>query len=443
MTKPRYCLTALEEYFLLEDRPAYPWSFFLRLEFSGGVDRQAAEQALVTCLDRHPLLASVVRRENGAWVWQTSDAPSPGVQWTAIDDAGPFPPATRLNIEEEMGVRVHGVVGLDRTRLTFQFNHVACDARGAMTFIADWLAEYSRARGGRLDGGMSSVYDAALLLNRDVHAAARLKTVASLRRRWAGLVRVGRFLVRSPSPLVAYRPADDDDAAPLGFPAACTFRFDEAATAALRAAAKRKGATVNDCLCCDLFLAMEQFRGARQEPQAWLRVVVPVDLRTEIHRSISAANLTSLTFLTRHSAACSQPAALLQGIHDEMQQVKTGRLALSFHRGLQIRRRLPGGLARGVRGRKCQATATMTNAGELLAESSLPRHEGRLVAGNLTLAAIDFLAPIRPLTCASFSACTYAGRLSLSLQYDPRAISADLAGQLLQGLVERLQSRLE
>jgi hypothetical protein len=76
-------LTPLEEYFLLEDRPAYPWSFFVRLGLAGCADRQAAEKALRHCVAWHPLLSSIARQQrDGSWIWQRIENPQPAVRWT-------------------------------------------------------------------------------------------------------------------------------------------------------------------------------------------------------------------------------------------------------------------------------------------------------------------------------------------------------------------------
>ena len=79
----RMSLTPLEEYFLCEDRQAYPWSFFVRLDFVGDVHRETAEKSLSNCVGRHPLLSSVVRCEDGRLVWQPVDKAMPIVQ---LDD---------------------------------------------------------------------------------------------------------------------------------------------------------------------------------------------------------------------------------------------------------------------------------------------------------------------------------------------------------------------
>ena len=436
-------LTPLEEYFFLEDRQAYPWSFFVRLDFSGRADRQAAETALGNCAVRHPLLSSVVQRhEDRQLTWRRVEGSAPAVRWITGTPGKAYAPATRLDVSQEIGVRLHATVGQEGAQMIFQFNHACCDGRGAFTLVEDWLVEYARATGDLPDHGMTRTYDAGLLERRGRLGPDPRRPLVRFRAQLAGLARAYRFLARSPAPLVDYQPAHDDDPTPEGFPAARSHRFDEATTAEIRSAARCRGVTVNDLLCRDVLLAIHGFQREVRErqPDVWLRLVVPVDLRTQSQQNMSAANLVSLVFLTRRAGACKDPAALLQSIHREMHQVKSWGLAHTFLRSLRIRKRLPGGLPHAVRSGKCQATAALTNVGETLATCLLPRKGGRLVAGNLLLDAADVLAPIRPRTCASFAVCTYAGRLSVTLQYDPRGLSETAADRLIDTFLRQVRS---
>lgn len=437
MTDPQF-LTPLEEYFLLEDRPAYPWSFFVRLDFSGRAERTVTETALSRCAARHPLLASrAARQATGAWMWRPVEQPRPVVRWSTDGIEPTFGSATRLDISTEIGLRLRATLGPDRTRFVFQFHHACCDARGALRMIEDWLAEYARIQGGGADVAEPRSYDPRLLERRGSVVGSPRWTPRAWQASWAGLMRAWRFVRRPPTPLVDYRSASDDEPAGADFPRARSFCFDATTTARLRAAARHRGATLNDVLCCNLFVVLCAFR-AESPRDAWLRIAVPVDLRTAQQDEMSAANQASLVFLTRRPDDCRVPNDLLASLHRELRQVKTNRLANTFVRGLELRRRLPGGLVGSVRRRTCQATAALTNVGQTLDSSRLPRREGKLVAGDLLLEAVDFLPPIRPLTCVSFSACTYADRLAICLQYDPRALAEPAVGRLFASFVEGL-----
>jgi hypothetical protein len=441
----RWPLTPLEEYFLLEDRPAYPWSFFVRLGFAGCLDRQIAETALCRSVAQHPLLSSIVRQRPGGWGWQRVEQPHPAVQWnTGGAGNNNYVTATRLDIAAEIGIRLIATVGPDSTQIVFQFHHACCDARGAFVLIDDWLTEYVRATVGGQDLGPQRSHDPLLLERRGEFRTDAQPKSGVWFARWAGLLRAYRFLRQRPIPLLDYLPARDEEPTPAGFPATRSFRFDAANTAQLRLAAKSQDGTLNDLLCRDLLLALHGFRRQLRpkQPDAWLRVAVPTDLRTQSQERLSAANQASMVFITRRDRDFLAADTLLQGIHRELQQVKRWGLGRTFLRSLQIRRHLPGGLARSVRNGRCGATAALTNLGETLLQSRLPRRGDKLIVGDLLLDSADFLAPIRPGTCASFSACTYAGRLSICLQYDRRALDEPAADQLFETFLQQLRTNL-
>ena len=47
-----------------------------------------------------------------------------------------------------------------------------------------------------------------------------------------------------------------------------------------------------------------------------------------------------------------------------------------------------------------------------------------MVSGGVSLESVEVVLPLRPLTHAIFAALIYAGKLSLTLNYDPRWIDA-------------------
>ena len=101
-------LTTMEEFLYWEDRPAYPWSCFVRLRFSGCLDRTAFETAVRTVLARHPLFAAKVETDRrGRLRWSAVDNPAPKIKWETAPTGGPLPPATHLDLRREIGIRFH------------------------------------------------------------------------------------------------------------------------------------------------------------------------------------------------------------------------------------------------------------------------------------------------------------------------------------------------
>ncbi|TVS17372.1 MAG: hypothetical protein EA424_12745 [Planctomycetaceae bacterium] len=440
-----WALTTLEEYFLLEDRPSYPWSFFLRLGFRGEADRQAVELAFARAVARHPLLRAIACQQPGGWRWLVRDETQAAVHWNTNAIDGQDFTATYLDVTKEIGVRLYVDVKTDSSQLIFQFHHACCDARGALGLIDDWLVEYARATGVQQQIPPLPDVDPDVLEQRGHFKANNRQTASTWTVLVAGVKRAYRFLRQQPAPLLDFEPAGNSEATPSDFPAVRTFHFEPMITDQLRQVAKSEGGTLNDLLCRDLLMALCRFRDEvrSSSSNAWLRLAVATDLRTADQQPMPATNQSSMVFVTRCENECRVAEPLFQGIHRELQQVKDWGLGRTFLRSLQIGQRLPGGLARRVRQKKCGATAALTNVGQVLRDSRVPCVGDNLVAGNLQLETVDFLAPIRPLTAASFSVCTYAGCLSICLQYDRRALNEPAADQLMETYRDQLRSHLE
>ena len=216
-----------------------------------------------------------------------------------------------------------------------------------------------------------------------------------------------------------------------------THEFTAEETIELRRSAKALAVPLNDLLARDLFLALEDWRRqhAPGKSRDWLRLTVPINLRTPADLDMPAANVISMVFLDRRPSDMADRRQLLQGIHAEMQQIKRLGLGLTFVLSLWAVRRLPGGLPRMARKAQCSATSLLSNLGTLLADAPLPRQGDRIVLGNAVLESIDAVGPLRPYTYAAFSVFSYAGQFCITLHYDPRAFSPAGASDLLEAYV--------
>jgi hypothetical protein len=122
-----------------------------------------------------------------------------------------------------------------------------------------------------------------------------------------------------------------------------------------------------------------------------------------------------------------------------MQLIKSHQLGFTFVFSLHVNRWTPGGLRRAARSSRCHASAVFTNLGRTLSRSPLPREDGDLICGDVRLENVEILAPLTPFTCAAFAAGWYGERLSITLHYDPRPLTADDARELLGLFVGKIQ----
>ncbi len=436
-------LAPFEEYMLVDDRPAYPMNFFLRLRFEGLFNPALLEEACGQSVARHPLLSAHLQpARGGRFQWVQPSHRSCPLRWRTT--AGGEEPIGAIDLQREPGLRVWATAEKDGTELLLQFHHSCCDAVGACQFVEDLLVCYAGLQGGAGSPADLRPVDAAGLLSRESYGAPGWQLTRLFGQQSLGLRRARKFFMRNAVPLKPGVERVAEDSLPDDFPSSCVHEFDQPQTAGLLAAARAAGTTVNNLLLRDLFLALEAFRARREMScgEDWLRLAVPVNMRLRGDERLPTANLVSMVFLDRQSRECADPAALLLSLHDEMQLVKQRRLGLTFLLALRYNRKLPGAIARLRRRTQralCQGTAVISNLVSPWENSSLRRPDGQIVAGDVLLRRVDFLPPLRPYTAAAVGVVTCAQRLCLALHYDSRVLNREEAAELLENLVRGMQ----
>ncbi len=433
-------LTHFEELMFWEDRPAYPCCPFIRLRFAGQLDRSAVDVALSQAIVQHPLLMSNVELRAGRLHWVPAD-PRLAVSWSdvAVSPSDDFPRATPIDLQNEIGLRVFVTAGSQSSDLVLYFHHSCCDGAGILTFIDDLLIAYARERGESSPQVRLRSYDAERLADRDRYDLTWWKLLKMLPRQLIGLQGAKQFMERNPSPLIPHTPRPDEDALPTDFPSNVTHQFTVDETTRLRQVAQRLNVTTNDLLARDLFLALVRWRREQGcgNDQEWLRMMVPMNLRSPRDRELSAANVVSSVFLDRRGEDAVDPERLLTTIHEEMELIKRNQLGLTFVFSLRLVRWLPGGLRKSARQNKCTVSCFLSNFGRVLARSPLPKCDDRLVVGDTQLESLQVLAPLRPYNCAPFVVHQYAGRLELDMRYDSDVLTPVQARRLMEMYVEQ------
>jgi len=441
VTSLSFPFTTLEEFLFWEDRPAFPWSCFARFRFDGQFDRGAFEAAVRQVLRRHPLLRAKARMRGRTHIdWVVQDDPQPIMRWESGPVGGRFPPATHLDLLREIGIRFHIVTEGPKCDLVVQWHHACCDGAGMITFVDEVLIAYALMLGAAPQGLQLRPIDPDSLTGRGRFGLTAGKLIRMLPKQAVGLLGVRQFVMRSPQPILPHAPCDGGGP-PAGYPAVLTRFLTVAETGALRKIATQVGVRLNDLMAAQLFLSLDEWRFRHDiRDNGWLRMMVPINLRTASDRRLPAVCLASSIFLDRRHQDCEKPEALLRGVHEEMDLILSHQLGLTFIFTSWLFNLIPGELRRRTRSPHCSMSCIFTNLGKMFAHSPLPRRAGCLTAGNVTLESIDSVAPNRPHTCATFAVSIYASRLAVTLHYDPRPLTDAQAAELLDTFIGRLRN---
>jgi len=437
-------LAAFEQYMLTDDCAEYPADFFVRLRFAGRMDRPALEAAAAAALRRHPLLRAVVRaRGKGRFEWVPAESPNLPFTWHA--GARPVASAADLHIDlrRRIGWHVHVAQQDDQAEMLCQFHHACCDGLGAMRFIEDVLAGYHNALSPPGACQALRALDPGRLRQRGKFGLSPLKYLLRAHKELLGLLGSTEYFMHRPVPLAGSAPLPD--AAACEFPAIFAHTFSAADTDKLRKLVAQIGGTVNDLLLRDLFVAISAWNVGR-DPQLrnrFVRIMIPTNLRNAGDEATPAANVVSMVHLDRRPHSASSLRGLSRLARLEMKICKNWRLGLTTIHYMQFFRLFPGGLRKLIPTHRCLATTVLSNLGDITRDMALPRRDGRLVAGNLTLEAIDAVPPIRTMTHASFGVLFYAGRLTIALQYDARRFTGADGADLLSSYVRQIETSLQ
>ncbi len=441
-------LVPFERYMWLDDRPDWPMTGILCMEFRGELHRPAFEASLEEALSRHPLYWAHVRPARGGLRWIAAERGDPPLDWAGWEEPMRCARGGAIDLRTEVGFRLWVRQGGGRARLAFLLHHCVSDAIGGMQLLGDVLACYAIRRGGGAAGKLEPP-DPGRYRKRGTFEEPPPEPVS----RWAAMrftaAEGWKWLTRPVSPLRAPREFGHPAEGPHEVPGIHLHQFDAEQTQALRDRARAQGRTINDLLLRDLFLALRSWNAAggrrKKDSKAWLRIAMPTNLREKADARLPAANKMGYAFLSRRPRDCDDEEALLAGIGEETEAIKHWRMGLAFLSGLEMAMVAPGAMRWIVSERRCAATAVLSNLGdpEWHFWSKLPRVDGLLQAGDVLLAGATGSPPLRPLTRACFVAARYAGRLSVNVRCDRRTFCPEAARELLASYVGRLERTME
>jgi hypothetical protein len=446
-------LTPLETFMWLDDRPAYPMTFLIQMEFSGTVDRAAFEAALGETLASHPLLTALVqpaKRNRPCWV--LVEGAMPRLDWA--DEGLPIECAEgdAIDITSEVGLRIWVRQGENGARVLFQFHHACADGTGAYRFLGDVLAAYGQRTASDGQRPEPGSIDPKLLRTRKYGIMDLALRRRGLPVAWAAIRQAGSVLARRSSPLRSPQSPWKHNGRLAPFPAIESYRFDEANYKQLRLSAVERGVTVNDLLLCELFQSVREWNARCRTGRPWcgcrsgrrrrIGIMMPTDLRDGNYYEMPAANMTSYTFLVRRAGDCECGDELLRSIRDETAQIKNQRLGTRFVDMLAAALRVRPLLRAALSGRRCLSTAVLSNVGDPTRRftARLPRCKGRVVAGNLVLEGITGVPPLRPKTRAAIIIITYRRQLTVSMRCDPYLFRPEDTRERLSIYVDRLRN---
>lgn len=444
-------LSHFEYYMFIDDRPSHPMVFVMVVHVDGCLLREPFETAVRETLETHPLFMCHVKSVPGrGCCWVPQKYSDTTVRWRSSHQAAQFndPVTIRpIDLTTQTGLQIEVSHSAQESRIIFYLHHACCDGIGGLQVVGDVLARYgirTAADGSRAPSVEPS--QVAALLRRDHFDTGRSATERQQRSSRRLLGKITRLFGRKPFPLYpihsAARHNQEDHAVSARAIQSC--ELPRTVNQGLRLLAAQKGVTVNDLCIREMLLQVEDWnrRAVSMSGNPWLRISVPVSMRTAEHQGMPACNLVSYSFVTRRVSECRDPDELLKSIHRQTEEILFQRSGIVALRFIGLLRKIPGAVRLMLKLKSCFCTAVLANIGDVRRRypGRFPLLKGRWVAGNVVVQRISGVAPVRPNTRAAVTIGEYGGTMSIHIRTDATVFSDEDSEQFLKEFSGRLEA---
>lgn len=444
-------LSDFEYYMLIDDRPSHPMVIVMAAQLAGAFQAAPLRETLTELVQCHPLLTCTVSEVDGrGWCWTPTSPEScrDCLEWTDGDESSvaDFVPEVRaIDLKLQTGLQVVVRASSTSARLFLYIHHACCDGIGGMQILGELFARYGQKT--VAPDAKRPVFDqpkAELLLERenyDAGEAAVERQKKSLRKT---IGKISRLLLRKPT-VLSHSTSMPEQAAAVSksSPAISEAVISVASHRKLRAVAATYDVSVNDLFVGQFLRHIRRWnsRTTKVNGRSWMRLSVPVSMRTRVHNEMPAANVVSYAFVTRRMQDCDDMDALLKSICRQTGDVVFNREGIVCLKLFKVLRKFPRGMKSFLGLKSCLSTAVLANIGDVRRRFSgrFPLDNGKWIAGNVVVERITGVAPVRPNTRAAVSIGEYAGELSISLRTDAGVINAADTQRFLDEFVDDLE----
>jgi hypothetical protein len=340
-----------------------------------------------------------------------------------------------------------------KAEIWLSIHHTYCDGGGGVAIINDWIQIYENLLSGRSPTEGLPAIDPARFSQRNQLGLLSWKFLKNLPFQCVGLFGASKFIFRSNATLEGLSPdSNSDDAIPHSSQAIASCWLSETDWQALEKDAQQQDYNLNARFVAELFVALHKWRSAlipKADSRQWLRIILPINIRSIGDRRLSAANRSSIVQIDRRRLRSSVDRALVRSIQREVGviiQWKLDRMFLIFMKVIGLSSHL---LKNAAQNKKHRGLAVFTNLGQPFRR--LDKRDARTHPGSsrdsgeecrLQPLEIDFLAPLRHGTSLNFTVARFGNRLRVTLHYDPQVIPADQAIELSEAFRDQLQAEL-
>lgn len=447
-------LSSFEDYMLADDRTSHPMIIVMVVDVRGSLNEQEFRESVREMVLAHPLLRCRIENLRGKNVWIPVLEQRDPVTWEVLgsgQDQQRFPEVCPLDVRAGQGLRIQVYSSEQSARVVLELHHSCCDGIAAVQLVGEMFARYGRKTA--TSAAMRPEFDepdALLLQRRADFQTGKTESAQPQRSLFRLCGKLRRLLLRRASRLADSGQLAQHEARREAFVPHSQAIFFRTLTRdvyrAIRGTVIRQGVTFNDLLLREMLLQVRDWNAnaGLASPRSWIRIAVPISMRSPTHAAMPACNLVSYALVTHRMQECDHPELLLKTIHEKTAGLLSGREGLIALRLFGFLRRIPGAMKCFLSHRSCASSLVLANVGEVRRRfrGRFPQSEGKWIAGNVVMERISGVSPVRPNTLVALAVAEYAGEVTISLKTDGTVLSREDSERFLDEFLARLLSQI-
>lgn len=451
-------LTAFEKYMILDEHPGCEMVIMIEWAFKGKINRDLIVEAYKRVVKHEPLFKAVLSKEKNRFNWNVDDQFLMPLLFETTEKSIEQDEGTRnvlpINIEKCCGKIILREY-VDGVAFEFYIHHTIGDGIGVNQLLADWIKEYDLLLHGQDNTEELNYHPDVSLFGRRAEShfvpSKQFSFATMLYTRYKGII---QWLLHRPLSILKKPKATSaqlSDQRPMYWR-----RFGQEFFLQYKQLAKTKGVSVNTLMMRDLFITLRKWiekypvdNTAVERQKRWFRLLMPMNIRTDFHRTIPCAMIVGYIFIDRKPVECDRTKEFLDGIHDKITTCRNFNLGTSFTNGIAFVDKFPSLLSRLITDKYCYCTITLSSVGNICKscqQEDYRNNDDIKVEHDqypLQLFRMIGAPPIRPHMPISIGVMQRQNEAFISCQYDLNAMSEQTMMEFYNMFVEEMKQTLE
>lgn len=451
-------LTAFEKYMVQDSHPGYEMSILMEWAFRGKINRDILVEAYKRVTLNEPLFRSILVQKTGKLFWDVDDRHLVPIFFETSEKSIEEIEGTRymisLNPKEYCG-KIIIIEYSDGVAFDVYVHHAIGDGIGINQFFACWMKEYDLLLHGQTETSKLNFRPDVNLFPRreELHFIPKEKMSFSTKV-YDIYHGVEQFFAHRVLPMLK---EDNIDKAKLldKFPMYWR-KFGQDFFLKYKAKAKSLGASVNTLMMRDMYITLRKWiekypvdNKTLEQQKRWFRMLVPINIRTDFHRTVPCANIVGYIFNDKRPVDCDRSQPFLESIQKNIVKCKNFNSGSTFIKAIRLLGKIPGFMSLMTSDKKCHCSVILSTVGNICKscqqEDYRQNDDIRIEHEQYPLQLFRMLGapPTRPHTPISIGVMQRQGEAFIACRYDLNTISEETMLEFYNMFVDEMMKSIE